>query len=184
MATLQILKCTYPDHLRSWSLPPWQYSSSFFNCCLHNIFSCLLCSSLYKSFCKFGLRRQPFTCAQCREGWIMLCHSAICSPVWIPYHALLYFSGSGQYVVILEILPPGFLSSTLSDSLVMPTFSFSLDPFICPDSGFYQNLILGASHTCCLRKEISSHGSAIPSQVACAGLIPLYMSSRLLPPTA
>lgn len=40
MVTLQIPKCTYPDHLRS--LPLWQNNPSFFNYCLYNMgFVCL-----------------------------------------------------------------------------------------------------------------------------------------------
>lgn len=100
----------------------------------------------------------------------MLWHSVICSPFWTPS---VHFSTS--LAQDNEILPPWFSSPTKPDPPVMPTFSFSLDDFICPDSACYQNFLLWAcdlSHTWCLRKQINSNGSAIPS----IGIIPkLYL---------
>lgn len=81
MATLQILKCTYPDHLRS-RLPFCQNSTSSFSCCLYNtflifsVFSALVCrnpsANLASDYCISDVPS-----LEERQG--MLCHSVTCS---------------------------------------------------------------------------------------------------------
>lgn len=87
-------------------------------------------------------------------------------------------------ILLCDILPPWSSSPMLPDSHERPTFSFSLEPFTCHNSGCHQSWILGVcdlSHTWCLRKHMNFHGSAIPS-IGIILKLYLYMSSTFPPP--